>query len=202
MKYFASGFVALVLLINVVPALQAQQISSIFAESVIVKVDNKDKAAFERRFKDFALTGSGFQGNTTMDNLPTTEIRARLQRVYGEPTMRLDDFIGNPDVRPGNSIQFEYWFIVNDSIPMIVLDIDGPFSSGLVYAGAVNFIDLMPEIKRTLSRKLMSTSTLAEYQDIFYSPERQEWFNVEYRDGAYFTDKITRPARFNTLRLN
>jgi hypothetical protein len=202
MKYFASGFVALMLLFNVVPTLQAQQVPSSFAEPVIVKVENKDKAAFERRFKDYALTGGGFQGNTTIDNLPTTEIRARLQRVYGDPTMRLDDFIGNANVRPGNSIQFEYWFIVNDSIPMIVLDIDGPFSSGLVYAGAVNYIDLMPEIKRTLSRKLMSTRTMGEYQDIFYSPERQEWYNVAYKNGTYITDKITRPARFNTLRLN
>ena len=73
------------------------------------------------------MTGSGFQGGTVVDQLPTSEIRSRLQAVFGDPTVTLDDFIGMENVRPGNSVQFEYWFVVNDSIPMIVLDIDGPF---------------------------------------------------------------------------
>lgn len=148
------------------------------------------------------MTGEGFQGNTVVDNLPTTEIRARLQRVFGDPTVRLDDFIGRSDVRPGNSIQFEYWFIINDEIPMMVLDIDGPFTLGLVYAGSVNYVDMMPEIKRTFSRMLMNVSSMGEFQDVFYSPERNEWYHVEYKQGAYKTDKIARPARFNSLRLN
>ena len=181
---------------------QAQQVPSAFAEPVIRKVTNAERAAFQRRFGDMVMTGEGFQGNTVVDNLPTTEIRARLQKAFGDPTVRLDDFIGRSDVRPGNSIQFEYWFIVNDQIPMMVLDIDGPFTVGLVYAGSVNFVDLMPEIKRTFSRMLMNVSSMGEFQDVFYSPERNEWFNVVYQNGVYKTDKITRPARFNSLRLN
>jgi hypothetical protein len=181
---------------------QAQQVPSAFAEPVIRKVTNAERAAFQRRFGNMVMTGEGFQGNTVVDNLPTTEIRARLQKAFGDPTVRLDDFIGRSDVRPGNSIQFEYWFIVNDQIPMMVLDIDGPFTVGLVYAGSVNFVDMMPEIKRTFSRMLMNVSSMGEFQDVFYSPERNEWFNVEYQNGTYKTDKITRPARFNSLRLN
>lgn len=182
--------------------LLAQDLPSAFAQPVLKKVENNERAAFQRRFNNLVMTGEGFQGHTVIDNLPTTEIRARLQKAFGNPTVRLDDFIGNPDVRPGNSIQFEYWFIVNDSIPMIVLDIDGPFTIGLVYAGGINFVDLMPEIKRTLSRTLMNVSQMGEFQDIFYSPERNEWYNVEYKDGNYKTERITRPARFNNLRLN
>lgn len=180
----------------------AQVPPSAFAQPVIKKVENSERAAFQRRFTNLIMTGEGFQGHTVIDNLPTTEIRARLQKAYGNPTVRLDDFIGNPDVRPGNSIQFEYWFIVNDSIPMIILDIDGPFTIGLVYAGGINFVDLMPEIKRTLSRSLMNVSQMGEFLDVFYSPERNEWYNVEYKEGNYKTERITRPARFNNLRLN
>lgn len=180
----------------------AQQVPSAFAAPVIKKVEKSERAAFQSRFGDMIMTGEGFQGNTVIDNLPTTEIRARLQKAYGDPTMRLEDFIGQPNVRPGNSIQFEYWFIVNDSIPMMVLDIDGPFTLGLVYAGSNRYVDMMPEIKRTLSRALMNVSSMGEFQDVFYSPERNEWFNVEYKNGVYKTDKISRPARFNNLRLN
>lgn len=182
--------------------LTAQDVPAAFAQPVLKKVENSERAAFQRRFGNISMTGEGFQGHTVIDNLPTTEIRARLQRAYGDPTMRLDDFIGNPNVRPGNSIQFEYWFIVNDSIPMIVLDIDGPFTIGMVYAGGIHFVDMMPEIKRTLSRSLMNVSQMGEFQDVFYSPERNEWFNVEYKNGNYKTEKITRPSRFNSLRLN
>ena len=180
----------------------AQQVPSAFAAPTIKKVEKNQRAEFERRFSNMIMTGEGFHGNTVIDNLPTTEIRARLQRAFGDPTVVLDDFIGRSDVRPGNSIQFEYWFIINDEIPMMVLDIDGPFTLGLVYAGSINFVDMMPEIKRTLSRTLMNVSSLGEFQDVFYSPERNEWFNVEYKNGVYKTDKISRPARFNNLRLN
>lgn len=202
MKYLITQILGIVAFFAVTLVAQAQNVPSAFAEPVIKKVSNAERAAFQRRFADMIMTGEGFQGNTVIDNLPTTEIRARLQRVFGDPTVRLEDFIGRSDVRPGNSIQFEYWFIVNDEIPMMVLDIDGPFTLGLVYAGSVNYVDMMPEIKRTFSRMLMNVSSMGEFQDVFYSPERNEWYNVEYKDGVYKTDKITRPARFNSLRLN
>jgi len=122
--------------------------------------------------------------------------------VFGYPTVTLDDFIGMENVRPGNSVQFEYWFVVNDSIPMIVLDIDGPFTRGLVYAGSIEYIDFMPEIKRTFSGKLMGVNRPGNFEDVFYSPERRKWFRITYRDGEYTTDEINRPARFNQLNLN
>jgi hypothetical protein len=37
----------------------------------------------------------------------------------------------------------------------MILDLDGPFENGLVYVGASRYIDLMPQVKRTLNRMLM-----------------------------------------------
>lgn len=202
MKFLISIISICLVVILHVNIIQAQSVPSAFAVPVIEKVEKNERVAFQRQFSEMIMTGEGFQGNTVIDNLPTTEIRARLQKAFGDPTMRLDDFIGQANVRPGNSIQFEYWFIVNDSIPMMILDIDGPFTLGVVYAGSNRYVDMMPEIKRTLSRALMNVSSMGEFQDVFYSPERNEWFNVEYKDGVYKTDKISRPARFNNLRLN
>ena len=201
MKFYRYPIMFVFMLVLFTSSIQAQTLPT-FAEPQIQMVPNVEKAAFERRFANITMTGAGFQGGTVIDQLPTSEIRSRLQAVFGNPTVTLDDFISARSIRPANSIQFEYWFIVNDSIPMIILDIDGPFTRGLVYAGSIEYIDMMPEIKRTLSRRLMAVNRPGEFSDVFYSPERRQWFRVSYTNGVYSTDEIPRPARFNQLNLN
>ena len=186
-KYWISAlFVTLFLLIS----------SSAFAQfeaPEINKVTEDRRAWFMERFNDIKWTGRGLYNETDLDDRQTNEIRARLQAVYGNPTQTIEDLINQEDFRPGKAIQFEYWFTVNDSIPMMVLDWDGPFGSGLTFVGASRYIDLMPQVKRTFARKLMTVDDLANYQDYFYSPERQQWFNVAYSDGQYETKEITSP---------
>src|SRR5690606_3005145 len=132
----------------------------------------------------------------------SNELRARLQRQFGDPTVTVADFVGVADVRPGNSIQFEYWFVVNDTIPMMILDSDGPFARGMVMGGSSRFVDLMPEIKRAFSDQLMSDNRLAEFRDYFYSPERSQWYEVSYREGRFQNKTISVPPRLRTLRFN
>jgi hypothetical protein len=157
------------------------------------KVTNDKRAWFMNKFQDIKWTGQGLYGKTDIDDRQTNELRARLQTAFGDPTQTLEDLINKEDFRPGKAIEFEYWFTVDDSIPMMVLDIDGPFGSGLVFGGASKYIDLMPQIKRTFARKLMSKDTLDDYQDYFYSPERKQWYNVMHEDGKYKTKKIDSP---------
>lgn len=181
----------------------AAQIPDAFREPVFRKVDNRDRAAFMTRFNQMRdMTGNGFQGDTAIDQVPSNELRARLQRQFGDPTVTVADFVGVADVRPGNSIQFEYWFVVNDSIPMMILDSDGPFARGMVMGGSSRFVDLMPEIKRAFSDKLMSDNRLAEFRDFFYSPERAQWFEVSYREGRFQNKTITVPQHLRSLRFN
>lgn len=178
------------------------QVPDLFRAPTFRKVDNKDRATFMNRFNQMRdMTGNGFQGETAIDQVPTSELRARLQRQFGDPTVTVADFVGVRDVRPGNSIQFEYWFIVNDSIPMMVLDSDGPFAKGLVMGGSSRFVDRMPDIKRGFSDKLMSDRTLAEFRDFFYSPEREQWYQVRYKDGKFETQPIAAPDHLRTLRF-
>lgn len=142
---------------------------------------------------DISLTGEGLYENTALDSRQTNEIRARLQAAFGDPTRTLEDLVNKANFRPGKAIQFEYWFMVNDSIPMVVLDWDGPFGSGLTFGGASKYVDLMPQIKRTFAQKLMSVDTLANYKDYFYSPERKQWYVVRYKNGDFNTMKIESP---------
>jgi hypothetical protein len=182
-------------------AVQAQ-VPDAFRVPTFRKVDNKDRAAFMTRFNQMRdMTGNGFQGETAIDRIPSTEIRARLQRQFGNPTVTVVDFVGAPNVRPGNSIQFEYWFIVNDSIPMMILDSDGPFANGLVMGGSSRYVDMMPSVKRAFTDKLMSDRTLAEFNDFFYSPEREQWYQIRYLNGRFETKPISVPDHLKTLRF-
>jgi hypothetical protein len=190
----------MIVMMTALPAVS--QVPDLFRAPTFRKVDNKDRAAFMTRFNQMRdMTGNGFQGDTALDQVPTGELRARLQRQFGDPTVTVVDFVGVRDVRPGNSIQFEYWFIVNDSIPMMILDSDGPFARGLVMGGSSRFVDLMPDIKRAFSDKLMGDRNLAEFLDYFYSPERDQWFRVRYKDGKFDTQQIPVPDHLKTLRF-
>ena len=164
-----------------------------FEEPEIEKITHEYRHEFLKRFGDIKWTGQGLNRETTIDKVQTKELRARLQARYGSPTQKLEDLINRDDFRPGMAIQFEYWFTVDDSIPMMVLDIDGPFGQGLVFGGASRYIDLMPQIKRTFAEKLTSVDNLAEFQDYFYSPEREQWYDVRYENGEFLTREIEAP---------
>ena len=177
------------------------QVPEAFREPVIRKVETSDKASFQRQFSDIIWTGMGMHGATTMDQLPTSELRARFQALYGNPTQTIEHLIGKPEFRAAECIQFEYWFVVNDSIPVMILDVDGPFTTGLVYGVASRHIDVMPGIKRALSNKMIGVRDLGEYTDFFYSPERNEWYEVSYREGRFNNRKIDHPARFPRINF-
>lgn len=169
-----------------------------FEDPDIRKVDVTERAQFQQKFSDISWTGQGLYNPTTIDRIPTIELRSRLQAVFGEPTQTIKDLINTRNFRPAKAVQFEYWFIIDDEIPMMVLDLDGPFENGLVYVGASRYIDLMPQIKRTLNRMLMNDiDELAPYSDYFYSPERDQWYLIEYVDGEFNQQTINRPATFN-----
>ncbi|MFU8860228.1 MAG: hypothetical protein ACNA8K_07375 [Cyclonatronaceae bacterium] len=177
------------------------QIPEAFREPVIRKVETSERANFQRRFSDIIWTGMGMQGVTTIDQLPTSELRARFQALFGNPTQTIEHLISKPEFRAAECIQFEYWFVVNDSIPVMILDVDGPFTSGLVYGVASRYIDVMPGIKRALSNKMIGVRDLGEYTDFFYSPERNEWYEVSFRDGRFGNRKIDHPARFPRINF-
>jgi hypothetical protein len=165
-----------------------------FEDPEIRKVSASERDAFQHRFADINWSGQGLYNPTTIDRIPTIELRSRLQAVFGDPTQTIGDLI-NDNFRPGKAIQFEYWFIVDEQMPLMILDLDGPFENGLVYVGASRYIDLMPQVKRTLNRLLMGDEgDPAEFVDYFFSPERDQWYLVKYEDGEFKRESIDRPT--------
>lgn len=183
-----------IMMVMISTAAQAQ-----FEEPVIKKVENtkEARAEFQSQFGDIKWTGQGFNYNE-LDRMPAIEIRAVLQSKYGDPTQTVEDIIEKDGyLRDGKSIQFEYWFIIDGYIPMMVLDLEGPFDNGLVYVGASRYVDLMPQVKRTLTKELREASP-KEYVDYFYSPERGQWYKVSYEAGEYKKEEIKKPSHIKT----
>ncbi|MEX0779546.1 MAG: hypothetical protein WD491_00720 [Balneolales bacterium] len=167
---------------------------NLFTKPEFEKVSKAERSAYESRFSEISWSGAGFGGSVIIDDIPTSEIRARLEAAFGEPTQKVDDLINQEGFRPGHYIQFEYWFIINGSMPLMILDIDGPFGNGLVYGGASRYIDMMPEIKRTLSEVLMDVDQLGEYQDYYFDLDDEQWYEVSYDNGSFDSKEIGRPA--------
>ncbi|MGF1671716.1 MAG: hypothetical protein ACFCU6_14825 [Balneolaceae bacterium] len=169
-----------------------------FDEPEIIKVEKVNRAEFQNRFADIKWTGQGLYNPTTIDRIPTIELRARLQAVFGDPTQGIGDLLNEQNFRPGKAVQFEYWFVIDDKMPMMLLDLDGPFENGLVYVGASRFVDLYPQVKRTLTRMLMGEGgSMADYSDFFFSPERDQWYLVEYKNGEFKREAINKPPSLN-----
>ncbi len=183
----------LILLIIAAWAVSPAEAQLDFGTTEIEKVPFEDYQEFEEQFSNVNWTSAGFDASLPIDRIPTSELRARLQAAYGDPTFGVGDLLNRPDFTASQYVQFEYWFIVDDEIPMIVLDVDGPFRRGLIYAGAPQFVDLMPEIKRNFSSELMSVDSLAEYRDYFYVIDEDQWYVVGYEDGEYVREETSNP---------
>ncbi|MFB6099091.1 MAG: hypothetical protein ABEK84_08285 [Salinibacter sp.] len=112
----------------------------------------------------FAETEWAFLGETPrptfFDTTRTLDLRARLQAQFGSPTRTLADKpLRKP---PGERPQFEYWFVVNDSIPVQVMDVRGPKGRGLIVAADQAYRDRLPALRRALLAPLrhsLTTST-------------------------------------------
>lgn len=198
MKYYLGFYLrtllmALFLAVSVGSVTQAQQ--SLLDEPTFEKMTYErvqDSSAF---FADLNWTGQGLQNKVTIDDIPTIELRARLQALLGDPTKTVRDVYneGKLGQSAGATIQFEYILIVDEKVPLTIMDTNGPFTNGLTYGGASRYIDLYPQIKRTLSRKLMEVDSLAPYSDYFYRPEQDQWYEVSYKDGDFSREEISSP---------
>lgn len=194
--YRKNLFVTILLLLSLA---LAGPVYAQFEKPVFDKVTTANSEAFIQRFSDIKWTGQGLNNQAQIDDLQTNILRARLQARFGDPTLTIGDLVNKPGFRLGHAIQFEYRFTVNDSIPMMVLDVFGPFGRGLTYVGPSRYVDLMPQIKRSFSQELMGVKELAEYSDYYYSADREEWYEVSYKNGKFNTTKIDPPKG---MRIN
>ena len=135
---------------------------------------------------------------TFFDTTRTRALRARLQAAFGEPTRTLAEIYSREWVRTPDStreapIQFEYWFVVNDSIPVRVSDVNGPTERGVILSTSRRYRDRLFALRESLLAPLREAEP-APYVDYYYEEETRRLYRVGYDGQAYFHERISRFA--------
>lgn len=169
----------------------AEPAPPVLDEIVWRRVPSTEQEAFLERFREALWTNEGMR-HSALDTTATPELRARLNHRFGAPTRTavargVKGFEGSPDV------QFEYWFVVNDSIPFVALDVDGPFGKGLVLAGDLADAAVLGSLKRDLTAQIMARPARMPYVDYYRHRERGQWVRTGYDGERFFVVEIERP---------
>ena len=149
-----------------------------------------------RHAKAFNATKWAFLGNngfTAVDTTYTRTIRARMQAAFGPPTKTLAEIDWSRNLKREEYIQFEYWFIVNDSIPVMVMDVNGPFDRGVVLAADQRYRDDLLDLQKSFLEPIMHGGRLAPYVDYYYSYRRRRWYRTGFDGRQFFIDPIGQP---------
>jgi hypothetical protein len=168
-----------------------------FPVESVRRVRDLERSWFRRRYQsvEWAFLGSG-RRLTFPDTARTRTLRARLQARFGPPTRTLAELYSNDWVRAPDStreppIQFEYWFIVNDSIPVRVSDVGGPRDRGVIVSSDRRYRDDLAAIRSALLGPLQGVEP-APYVDYYYEAATRRWYRVGFDGQAFFRERISR----------
>jgi hypothetical protein len=161
-----------------------------FPVSSVRSLRKLERAWFEARFSDtrWSFLGAG-RYFTPLDTTMTRELRARMQAHFGDPTQTLGDF----DLRTSREeyVQFEYWLVVNDSIPVVVTDAGGPRDRGLIVATDARYRNDLFRLRQSVLGPIMQAGR-APYVDYYYEEETRRWYRTGYDGEAYFMERVYR----------
>lgn len=155
------------------------------------RVRRLERDWFRTRFADTHWSFLGETGGYTfLDTTRTPALRARLQATFGAPTQTIADRpLKKP---PRRTAQFEYWFVVNDSIPVQVTDPLGPKGRGLIVAAARPYRDRLRALRDTLLAPLRDARR-APYADYYYDEQRERWYRTGFDGQVLFLEQIPGP---------
>lgn len=153
-------------------------------------VHRLERGWFEEQYDDtsWSFLGAGVS-RTFFDTTRTQELRARLQAQFGDPTQTLGDT--DPREVESEQPQFEYWFIVNDSIPVQVTDASGPMDRGLIVATERRYRNRLQGLRDTLLAPVRQPER-APYVDYYYDGLVEQWYRTGFDGRTYFLEQISR----------
>ena len=168
-----------------------------FSLASVRRVRTLERSWFRQRYRavEWAFLGSGSR-LTFPDTSRTRDLRARLQARFGPPTRSLAEVYSNewvqaPDSTREPPIQFEYWFIVNDSIPVRVSDVGGPGERGVIVSTDRRHRDDLVALRSALFGPLKSVER-APYVDYYYEQSTRRWYRVGFDGRSFFRERISR----------
>jgi hypothetical protein len=148
---------------------------------------------FLRRHGESRWVYMGANRLQALDTTWTRELRAGLEAHFGKPTVVLADERGKAELAERNATQFQYWFVLNDSIPLLVMDVNGPFERGLVLATDERYGALLPAIKNVFLLRLLQDPLREPYIDYYVDVDTGQWFLTGFDGAEYIIRPIPRP---------
>jgi len=141
----------------------------------------------------WAFTGSN--SRAVVDTMRTSDIRARLQTLYGAPTRTLHELPEPDSLTREQILQFEYWFVVNDSINVVVMDVNGPWDRGVVLAADMRFRTELRVMKESFLGQHIPQAVRTPFTDYFYNVDQQAWYLTGWDGASFFDERIGRPDK-------
>lgn len=170
-----------------------------FKVSYIQHMRRPNRKWFLNHFREADWTGAPLSERTVLDTMATWRVRGLLEEVFGSPSSTVLDV--PPERRRSDleHVQFEYYLVVNDTIPVMIMDSHGPFGRGVIFAGDWADAQALPDIKREIVQRLMFRPIMKPYLDYYYDPEKDQWLQVGYNGKVPFAEVIKKP-KFNYER--
>ena len=173
-----------------VPGASSAADAPAFAVRHVRKARKLERQWFRDTFRNtpWAFFGSS-RRFAFVDTTHTRDLRARLETRYGPPTQTLGDF----DLRSSREeyIQFEYWFVVNDTIPVVVTDVGGPLERGLIVSTDAAYRNHLPALRQHLLHPLNDTKR-SVYVDYYYDTVQRRWYRTGFNGRTFFRERVYR----------
>ena len=154
-----------------------------------------ERGWFIKKFDNTKWAYLGTESLMPLDTTMTRELRARLEAFFGPPTQTIAELM-NSDERlrtQDRYVQFEYWFVVNDSIPIILMDFNGPLERGLITVTDHRYRDILINVRESFLREFWQEKQRAPYVDYFLDARTRTWYYAGFDGTNYFMEPIVQP---------
>ncbi|MCB0718923.1 MAG: hypothetical protein KDD65_10795 [Bacteroidetes bacterium] len=154
------------------------------------KVPKLGRNWFQNRFAIQQWAYEGSNRLTPIDTMYTRELRSRLEAHFGSPTQTLADQGLLYKLKLDEYVQFEYWFVINDTIPLVVMDVNGPFERGVVVATDESHREILNRVKDAFLNRLVLDPRRKAYADYYFENELGSWFLTGFDGNRYFLNVV------------
>lgn len=157
------------------------------------KISHLRRAVHQDHFDSTQWAFTGSNSRSPVDTMRTADLRARLQTLFGAPTVTLAESPSPDSLLREQVIQFEYWFILNESIRVVVLDVNGPWDRGVVLAADQKYRSDLQDIKEDFLEQLIPSAGRTRFTDYYYNVDQRAWYLTGFDGASFFDRRIERP---------
>lgn len=150
---------------------------------------------FNKKFENTLWAFLGTEALLPLDTTRTSELRAHLESYFGPPTQTITELLdAQPRTRTlDRYVQFEYWFILNDSIPLVFMDVNGPLERGLIVSSDERYRDILLGVRESFLKEFMQVSRPTAFVDYYFDARTLNWYYTGYNGTEYFMELIGQP---------